>query len=395
MVQPSRRRPRISSGRIGDEDNFGGGGINRPFRPDPPGFRPGQRPKAGEAVLQDPFTRPGMKPTESWFFKERTVNNDFAERDRRASAQARARRTDRDRNDAFEGRATVEDEYQPLSLAEALARAMAMLPGGGGVNFDPQRQALRERAADSDARLEAMYRQLQGSYAADAPGIAASYDQATAGVNTATDQGVTNINNAYDKARADQTAQLAALGIGDAAAVIAGAGQDAGVDQAAAVSNLEQNRGANVNELASNKQSAATFNTRIGQAAGLEGNLQRAVNQSRLQQLLADIDAEEQSQNAALTNQNRSAAFSLAESLVGEDRWNQQYRDNRADADFEKQMAAQELAQQLRGQTAARFDPQQAITATDAYFEANGIQPTPDEWNKVFGNMVRNYSVGY
>lgn len=288
-----------------------------------------------------------------------------------------------------------EDEYQPLSLAEALARAMQMLPGGGGVNYDPQREAARSRASENDARLEAMYRQLQGSYAADAPTIAASYDQATESTNEATDQGVTNINNAYDKARADQTAQLAALGIEDAAAVIAGAGQSATVDQADAVSNLEQNRGANVNELTANKQSAGTYNTRIGQAAGLEGNLQRAVNQSRLQQLLADIDAEEQGQNAQLAGQNRSAAMSLAESLVGESRYNREYADSREDRDFSKQLQVQELAQGLQGQTAARFDPQQAISATDQYFEANGIQPTPDEWNKVFGNMIRNYSTGY
>lgn len=287
------------------------------------------------------------------------------------------------------------DDYQPLSLAEALARAMSMLPGGGGVNYDPQREAARSRASENDARLEAMYRQLQGSYAADAPTIAASYDQATASTNAATDQGVTNINNAYDKARADQTAQLAALGIEDAAAVIAGAGQSSGADQAGAVANLEQNRGANVNELNANKQSAGAYNTRIGQAAGLEGNLQRAVNQSRLQQLLAEIDAEEQGQNASLVGQNRSAAMSLAESLVGQDRYDREYRDSRSDADFSKQLQVQELAQGLQGQTAARFDPQQAISSTDAYFEANGITPTPDEWNKVFGNMIRNYSVGY
>jgi len=284
--------------------------------------------------------------------------------------------------------------YQPLSIAEALARALTMLPGGGKVDYNPQRDALRSRASENDARLEAMYRQLQGSYAADAPVIAQAYDDSIASTNTATDQGVSNTNAAYDKARADQTAQLAALGIGDAAAVIAGAGQSSGADQARAVANLEQNRGANVQQLNTSKQAAGAFNTRIGQAAGLEGNLQRAVNQQRLQELLAQIDAQESSENAQLMNSNRSAAMSLAEALVGEDRFNQQYRDSRADADFDKQFQTQKLVQQLQGQTASRFDPQQAISATDAYFEANGIEPTPDEWNKIFGNMIRNYSVG-
>lgn len=282
-----------------------------------------------------------------------------------------------------------------LSLAEALAQALELLPGGGGVNYDPQRQALRERAGDADSRLEAMYRQLQGSYAADAPVIDAAYDTAQSGVNTATDQGVTNINNAYDKARADQTAQLTALGIGDAAATIAGAGQDAGAQQAAAVGNLEQNRGANVNQLETDQRASGAYNTRIGQAAGLEGNLSRATNQSRLQQLLAEIDAQEQQENASLTSNNRSAAMSLAGQLVNQDQFERQYADSRADADFDKQIQTQQLVSKLQGQTAARFDPQQAISSTDSYFEANGITPTPDEWNKVFGNMIRNYSVGY
>lgn len=293
------------------------------------------------------------------------------------------------------GEGMEEQEYQPLSIAEALARAMSMLPGGGSVNYDPQRNELRGRASENDARLEAMYKQLQGSYAADAPTINAAYDEATASTNETTDQGVGNINAAYDKARADQTAQLAALGIGDAAGVIAGAGQDSGAEQANAVANLEQNRGANVNQLGANKRAAGAFNTQIGQAAGLEGNLQRAANQSRLQQLLAEIDAQEQGENAQLQNSNRGAAMSLAESLVAEDWREQEYRDSRADADFQKQSMAAELAAKLQGDTAARFDPQQAISSTDAYFEANGIEPTPDEWNKVFGNMIRNYSVGY
>lgn len=313
----------------------------------------------------------------------------------RARNRQTADRANRFSETAGEDEQGLNDGPGGLSLAEALAQALGMLPGGGSVNYDPQRQALRERAGDADSRLAAMYRQLQGSYAADAPVIDAAYDTAQAGVNTATDQGVSNINNAYDKARADQTAQLAALGIGDAAAVIAGAGQDSGSEQAAQVGNLEQNRGANVNQLETDQRASGAYNTRIGQAAGLEGNLTRAANQSRLQQLLAEIDAQEQQENASLQSNNRSAALSLASSLVDEDRYNREYADRRSDADFDKQLQTQQLVQKLQGQTAARFDPQQAISSTDEYFAANGIEPTPDEWNKVFGNMIRNYSVGY
>jgi hypothetical protein len=310
---------------------------------------------------------------------------------KRLTAMANAMRQRRE----VQEQGPVEDEFNPLSIAEAISRAMSMV-GGGSVNYDPQRNELRGRASENDARLEAMYKQLQGSYAADVPKIEGIYDEASAGVNESTDAGVANINAAYDKARADQTAQLEALGIGDAAGVIAGAGQDAGAQQAAAVGALETNRGANVSQLTGDRAASSEASRRIGQAAGLEGNLQRAGNQSRLQQLLAEIDMMEQQENASLAQSQQSQAFSLAQSMV-DDNWRQrQYADSRADADFDKQFRAQQLvAEQLGQQTAARFDPQQAISATDAYFEQNGIEPTPDEWNKLFANMVRNYSVGY
>ncbi|HEY3491699.1 MAG TPA: hypothetical protein VGK43_02030 [Solirubrobacterales bacterium] len=313
------------------------------------------------------------------------------EQDRRASALARANR-DRTRQ---QEQGTGEEEYTPLSIAEALARAMQMIGGGGGVNYDPQRQALRERAGEADSRLEAMYRQLQGSYAADAPVIDEFYTDATEGVNTATNQGVSNINAAYDKARADQTAQLAALGIGDAAAVIQNAGQDAGADQAAAVSNLEQNRGANVNQLASDRSAAGAYNKRIGQAAGLEGNLQRATNQSRLSQLLAEIDAQEQQENAALSQSRQSAAMGLASQLVDNDWRERTYRDSRSDAEFERQAAAAEMAlqaQKLQGETAARFDPNFVNQQVMSYFEQRGItDPTTEEYVKVLSEMRKLY----
>lgn len=248
------------------------------------------------------------------------------ENDRRASADARRRNMNRMHQERQqEAEAQVPEG---LSFLDALKQALGLVGGGEGgggftpINLDPQREAARARGAEYDARLAAMYRQLQGSYAADAPGIAKSYDEASAGVNKNSDQAVANINSAYNAARADQTAQLKELGIEEAAKGINERGESSTEDQAAAVSNLEQNRGAVANQLGTNKQSALDYNTEIKGAAGLEGNLQRAANQSRLQQLLADIDADEQSQNSQLQSQARSSqssnmgmAMNLAQAL--------------------------------------------------------------------------------
>lgn len=253
--------------------------------------------------------------------RDRDRNRGFdMERDRRASADARRRNMNRMHE---QDRQEQQDEMPAgFSFLDALKQAMGLIGGDGGgqiarVSYDPQRQEARNRASEADSRLAAMYRQLQDSYRADAPGIAAAYDQAAKGVNQNVDQAVGNINTAYDKAREDQTAQLAALGIEDAAAGIMERGEGSAPRQAEQVGNLEQNRGAVSNQIKTNRQSSLDYNKGIEGAAGLEGNLQRAQNQSALQQLLAQIDAEEQNQNAQIDAQNQSARGSSMNSAMG------------------------------------------------------------------------------
>lgn len=212
----------------------------------------------------------------------------------------------------------TEEEQSPslldrMSFEDALEKAMQYLTGsgGGGTDFSAVEGQLRKNTSEADARLEAMYRQLRGSIDSDAPVLAKHHDEAISGVNAATDAGVSNINNAYTNTRNEQTRQLEALGIGDAAAVLAGNGGDAARDQEGAVTQLETNRGANVNQLTANKAAAQTYNTNISNAAGLEGNLQRATLQSRLADKLAEVQTQRSSQQDDTRQQQLGLAMQL------------------------------------------------------------------------------------
>lgn len=74
------------------------------------------------------------------------------------------------------GEAPVEEAG--MTLADYIRMASEMIGGGPGVNYDPQRNAARSQAAENDARLAAMYRQLRGSIDADAPIIKEGFQEA-------------------------------------------------------------------------------------------------------------------------------------------------------------------------------------------------------------------------
>lgn len=220
----------------------------------------------------------------------------------------------------------------PLSFADALAQALGMLGGQGGgeipmMNFDPERNALRSQASEADSRLGAMYRQLQGSIEADAPQIQGAYQQAIDSTNSSAGMAQANAQGAVDASQARNQSVLANLGIEDANAQIIGEGRDANTQAAAAMQDMAQAQQAATTNLSANQASSVQQNRSIGSAAGLEGNLQRAQNQARLQSLLAQIDMEEQGQNSQIAQQNASRqqsgmgnALSLASQLYGYNR---------------------------------------------------------------------------
>lgn len=221
----------------------------------------------------------------------------------------------------------------PLSFADALAQAMGLIGDGGAgggvpfVNFDPEREAARSNAAEADSRLGAMYRQLQGSINADAPKIEQAYQQAITNTNTGAQQAQANVQGAVDASQQRNQSVLANLGIQDANSQIIGEGRDANTQAAAAIGDMAQAQQAANTNLTQNQASSVQQNRSIGSAAGLEGNLQRAQNQARLQSLLAQIDSEERGQNASISAQNASqrqgglqTALSLASQLYGYNR---------------------------------------------------------------------------
>ena len=211
------------------------------------------------------------------------------------------------------------------TLADYLQEAMNLIGGsGGGVNYDPQRATARQNASEADARLEAMYRQLRGSIDADAPVLQQAYQTAidSTAQNAATAQAQTQAASDNAQARNDQV--LANLGIQQAAANQIQEGRDLGTQTAGNIAAQASKGQAAGDRLVSNQATALQHNTNIGNAAGLEGNLQRAANQAKLNALLAEIDQKEQQDNAALSESSFSKQLSMANSLLDFDRYNQE-----------------------------------------------------------------------
>lgn len=203
-----------------------------------------------------------------------------------------------------------------MTFADYLSMAQEMMQesGAGGPDYSAVEEALRRNALESDAKLEAMYRQLHGSIDADAPTIAGAYNQATGDIGRNADQASAGVSAGYQAARDAQTAQLDALGIQDAASVLASQGGNAAADQAHAVGNIEQNRQTGQQQSTLNKASALDYNTNIGNAAILGGTEARGAIQSQLMDALAEL-AMRKSQTQS---ESGSSALDLALQLQGQ-----------------------------------------------------------------------------
>lgn len=222
-------------------------------------------------------------------------------------------------------------EEKEKTLADYLQQALGLLGGagiGGGVNYDPQRATARQQAGEADARLEAMYRQLRGSIDADAPVLQQGFQQAIDSTAQNAQNAQAQAQAASDNATARNDQVLANLGIQQAAGNQIQEGRDLGTQTAGNIAAMAAKGQAAGDRLVSNQATALAHNTNIGNAAGLEGNLQRAANQSRLASLLADIDMQEQQANQSAGANGFSQQLSLANSLLDFDRYNQERQDN-------------------------------------------------------------------
>lgn len=213
------------------------------------------------------------------------------------------------------------------------------------VDYDPLRNDARSRGTEYDARLNAMYNQLQGSIRDDGTTLQGSYQGAIDDTAERAAQAQAQTQQAGDAAQARNTQQLQALGIGEAAGNIVEQGRDLNTDVAAAVQDAASRGQIAGDALQQNQQSAVQHNTNLVGAAGLEGNLQRARVQSELGSLLAQYDMQEQQANqevdqfnASQANNGLSQAMSLAEALTG-NQWQQRsYQDELDQMLYERQM---------------------------------------------------------
>jgi hypothetical protein len=208
-----------------------------------------------------------------------------------------------------------EPQQRQLTFADYLAMANQMGLGGDGTDYSALERQLRANASEGDAKLKAMYGQLRSSIDADEAGIAQNYDRGRSGIEGAARQAAAETNSGYDAARAAQTQQMKALGIEQAAAVLAGQGGAAASDQAAANANIAQNKQAGVTQNRANRSAAVNYNTGIGNAAGLEGQVQRAALQQQLANKLAELQTAQSESQAG----GQKDVFSAALQLYGMD----------------------------------------------------------------------------
>lgn len=244
-------------------------------------------------------------------------------------------------------KAAIPDEqtYQPGFL-DFLQQAQQLMGSGGGparsgVDFAGLRAQSTQTADDASARLRAMYAALHDRFVGDAPAIQQNFDQGAQSVGDNAAEATGNVNDAYDAARQAQTAQLAALGIGDAAGVIAGNGESSTNDQAHAVANIAQNQAANQNQLSSGRTASLNYNGQIADAALQQGTDSASQIQRALQDKLAEISAQEAQANAqaAAAGNGQDGVLDLAKALFDA---NLQQNGN-----YQQQASAQYNAQKL------------------------------------------------
>lgn len=240
-------------------------------------------------------------------------------------------------------------DTQLPSFMSFLEEAMGQSPVDR-VSFDPQRNNARQRGTEYDARLAAMYEQLQNSMRQDGATTQQNFQGAiddTAQRSAAAQQQIQAASNAAD----DRNAQvLANLGIEQAQGNIVQEGRDLNTQTADAVADAAARGQIAGDALQQNQQSAGALNTSLVGAAGLEGNLQRARVQSELASLLAQYDMQEQEANRQAQQQSFTQAMGLANAQY-EDAWRQRgYEDDMSKWLFEQQQAAM---------TPSRPDPMQ------------------------------------
>jgi hypothetical protein len=313
--------------------------------------------------------------------------------------------------------AAVPEEDNTRSFMDMLNQALSMTGGGSSdesmsasaasqVDFSGQRNDLQGRANTADAAIASMYKQLQDSYAGQAPGIKQSYDQAGQGIAASGATATSNVNAAYDNARQGTTAQLDALGIGDAAGNLAGRGGNAQRDQEMAGREIAQATQGAQNQNTTNGQAASTYNTEMGQVAGLTGAATRGRLQGSLSEKMAMIGQQEQSarmqeqqQRAQARSQSASDGLAQAMRMAGMQMDEQQYNQTREDnLSMTGAKYAQDQSQFLAKQQQDTADAQGRAGVPQQVLELlaqNGIEPNSPEYARTMSAYAQMLGRSY
>jgi hypothetical protein len=173
---------------------------------------------------------------------------------------------------------------------------------GAGVNRAPFDAA--------NAKIAAMYRQLEDSFGGDAEAIKQFFKTAADTYEANAGQATSSIQGAYGASNAERMRQLEALGIEESAAVV---GDDTVRDQANAVSNIARMLEANQGRNTGYQTSAMTLNEQMKGLARMEG----AQRQAAVQQALANAMAEG-SAPQTIKGMSTAQALSMARSQMSE-----------------------------------------------------------------------------
>ena len=266
------------------------------------------------------------------------------------------------------------------SLEEALARAKSLLGASGwnpgyidvnSISWDPLRQDARSRADEYDAKVAAMYSQLQNQVRTkDAQAIQQNFQQNRDAVKGSTDRTVNEIQQASNAADQRNTDNLAALGLGDAAARIVAQGRDLNTGTAQSVADALARGQVAENAVSRKQQASGDANTQMAGVYGLQGAETRDNIQSQLSALLANYAmseqqarAQAQQQNASLSQNEQSVLMNLANGILGND-WNTiKYNDSLSQQQLQ---AAQAQAQaQQKANSAAQVQQMLAKFLSD------------------------------
>jgi len=318
-------------------------------------------------------------------FSKQIEDDNEAERQRRAAELAkmagftsvsRAHAQARDHRQAMaERQAAADPQADPTKdFAAYLAQASGML--GGGSDWAGMENTLRSRGAENDAKLQAMYSALQNAIRADAPAIGGIFDSANDEVNKSAQQAVSGIQSGYQQARDAQTAQLAALGIGDAAATLAADGGFAAQAQGDNTHTAEVNRQVSGDALTKRKATALNSNTSRAESAAMGG----VESRDALQRSLTDALTQMQMARAQEESQRRQTIFQIASQLQGADQQGQAVdaKQQQALAEFNADLQQQAFENTAKAQAAKRSmlmgllkqfggDQQRANEAFDQY----------------------------